>query len=336
MAGLQNLLEDYRNWTGLQDWKYKKQLEQMFGGDPESQEDFEKLSSGFGPSNIGSGLSGLAGAIKTYHGSPRAEPFSKFSKEFMGSGEGAQAFGKGHYTAERPGIAKGYSEMSGPMYEKELDTSNLSEDTAILLSSIKHWDFGSKKPEDIIKNAKDYAKTMAGQERSEFWHNIYDELNNVPMITKGPTRSLYEVSLEWPGTREATDPLSREHFFQWDKDFRNQPEHVKSALMDIINQYPDVAAPYAERLAKARSPGWDTKKLLTTHPGITIRESRGAIEPLMYERGIPGVAFLDQPSRTKPVNQRTYNYVSFGDEIPRIVSHNDPGLLKMLWPEYNK
>lgn len=58
MAGLQSLLEDYRNWASAQDWKYKKQLEQMFGGDPSLMEDFERMS-GVGPSNLG----GMIGAI---------------------------------------------------------------------------------------------------------------------------------------------------------------------------------------------------------------------------------------------------------------------------------
>jgi len=58
MAGLQSLLEDYHNWSSTQDWKYKKQLEEMFGGDPRLMEDFEMLS-GVGPSNLG----GMVGSI---------------------------------------------------------------------------------------------------------------------------------------------------------------------------------------------------------------------------------------------------------------------------------
>jgi hypothetical protein len=59
--GLQNLLEDYRNWVKTQEWKNKKQDERLFGGDPVLQEEFEKWSGGFSPSNLGGGLSGLAG-----------------------------------------------------------------------------------------------------------------------------------------------------------------------------------------------------------------------------------------------------------------------------------
>ena len=44
--------------------------------------------------------------IKAYHGSPY--DFEKFMLEFMGSGEGAQAYGHGLYFAEEPDVARGY------------------------------------------------------------------------------------------------------------------------------------------------------------------------------------------------------------------------------------
>lgn len=59
--GLQKLFEDYRNWAKTQEWKNKKQDERLFGGDPVLQEEFEKWSGGFSPSNLGGGLSGMAG-----------------------------------------------------------------------------------------------------------------------------------------------------------------------------------------------------------------------------------------------------------------------------------
>lgn len=61
MAGLQSLLEDWRNWSSTQDWKYKKQLEEMFGGDPSLMQDFEGLA-GMGTG----GLSGIAGSLTRF------------------------------------------------------------------------------------------------------------------------------------------------------------------------------------------------------------------------------------------------------------------------------
>lgn len=267
MAGLQNLLEDYRNWTGLQDWKYKKQLEQMFGGDPELQEDFEKLSSGFGPSNIGSGLSGLAGAIKTYHGSPRAEPFTRFNRDFIRKG----VYGEGHYVAENPLESKKYTELKGPMFE-----------------------------------------------------------GNDP----NPQHSIYEVSLEWPGAREATDPLSREHFYQFSLPMNRQPGNIRQIMEEIAAENPETANEYIEFLNRSGSKGWTLSELMKQRPEMLIKY--GGFDRLMAGKGIPGVAFRDQVTQNKKAADRTYNYAVFDEDIPKITSHNDPGLLKMLWPEYNK
>lgn len=80
MAGLQSLLEDWRNWSQLQDWKLHKQREEMFGGDYELAEDVGKWGGGFNPSSLGGGiaaainipkqsLAGLKGKIlQTPHG----------------------------------------------------------------------------------------------------------------------------------------------------------------------------------------------------------------------------------------------------------------------------
>lgn len=49
-------------------------------------------------------------SIKTYHGSQAS--FNKFDHSFMGSGEGAQAYGWGTYVSEVEGIAKAYAKQN--------------------------------------------------------------------------------------------------------------------------------------------------------------------------------------------------------------------------------
>lgn len=63
MASIQSLLEDWKNWSNLQDWKLQKQREEMFGGDYQLAEDVSTWGGGFNPSNIGAGLGGLAGTL---------------------------------------------------------------------------------------------------------------------------------------------------------------------------------------------------------------------------------------------------------------------------------
>jgi GNAT superfamily N-acetyltransferase len=60
MPSLANLMEDYRNWRGRQDWEQGKGWQDFYSGDPVAQERFEQMS-GFGTGTHGVG--GLAGTI---------------------------------------------------------------------------------------------------------------------------------------------------------------------------------------------------------------------------------------------------------------------------------
>jgi len=51
---------------------------------------------------------GTVGSITAWHGSPYK--FDKFNSKFMGNGEGAQHYGKGHYLAQIPETAKFYKD----------------------------------------------------------------------------------------------------------------------------------------------------------------------------------------------------------------------------------
>lgn len=56
-------------------------------------------------------------SIKTYHGSQAS--FDKFDHSFMGSGEGAQAYGWGTYVSEVEGIAKAYAKQNNRRHQNK-------------------------------------------------------------------------------------------------------------------------------------------------------------------------------------------------------------------------
>lgn len=60
MPSLSNLMEDYRNWRGRQEWEQGKGWQDFYGGDSEMQERAEKMM-GFGTGSHGVG--GLAGIV---------------------------------------------------------------------------------------------------------------------------------------------------------------------------------------------------------------------------------------------------------------------------------
>ena len=68
MPSLADLLENYRNWKGRQDWQSGKEMQDYFGGDPVAQEQFEQLSGfGTGSHGVGEMAGGLAGIVKNYN-----------------------------------------------------------------------------------------------------------------------------------------------------------------------------------------------------------------------------------------------------------------------------
>jgi len=91
----------------------------------------------------------------TWHGT--AADFRKFSNEFMGTGEGAQAYGWGTYLAQRTGIAKGYwsadvarksggsSKTTGP------EGTLMRVDTAVTPEETLDWDRPLSEQPAILK-----------------------------------------------------------------------------------------------------------------------------------------------------------------------------------------
>ncbi len=79
-------------------WAAFKTAVRRLGMKPESMNAQDVVNLAFGAARLE--ING------TWHGT--AADFRKFSNEFMGTGEGAQAYGWGTYLAQRTGIAKGY------------------------------------------------------------------------------------------------------------------------------------------------------------------------------------------------------------------------------------
>lgn len=67
-------------------------------------------------------------SIRTYHGSQAS--FDHFDHSFMGSGEGAQAYGWGTYVTEVEGIAKAYAKQNSAKRNTEYSSAKFEYDTA--------------------------------------------------------------------------------------------------------------------------------------------------------------------------------------------------------------
>jgi hypothetical protein len=67
---------------------------------------------------------GMQPKAVVYHGSPHQ--FDEFDASKIGTGEGAQAYGRGSYLAESPGVAESYKKTKGNLYKVDLPDEKIA------------------------------------------------------------------------------------------------------------------------------------------------------------------------------------------------------------------
>lgn len=123
-------------------------------------------------------------SIKTYHGSQAS--FDRFDHSFMGSGEGAQAYGWGTYVSEVEGIAKAYAKANA----KKNAPSGLMYDT--VAQDLVDTKSGLDLLEDELKDAKSYVDLY--QSRLD---EAKEELSKAKESGTGLGVDMYESDVEY-------------------------------------------------------------------------------------------------------------------------------------------
>lgn len=234
-----------------------------------------------------------------YHGSPYR--FDRFDATKIGSGEGAQAYGYGHYVAESPGVARSYQEtLSG----YSADGKRLPSNIGTIVSN-----FGGDVDAAIADRQRQLSNWLAtNPDKKNFVvKDLQDEIKKLQTL-KGKslesTGALYTIDLPDPAIARMLD---------WDKPLSQQPKNVREALK--------VLDPY---VSKSGEKMWSE----LAYPGFasTPTESPRAAAQWLRQQGIPGIRYLDQGSRGAGTG--TSNFVVFpGEEdLLRILSVNG-GLL---------
>lgn len=166
----------------------------------------------------------------TYHGT--AADFRRFDHRFMGSGEGAQAFGWGTYLAQRYGIARGYwkADTERKAYEdvsfrfggKSLrdaraQASSLDERRAVdAVSSAAQWALNKK---EAVRLALEELRSPAyGYESAAAW--LEANADKVEVFGGTPEGNIHHVDVNF----------TEDEMLDWDKPLSEQSEVVKAAL----------------------------------------------------------------------------------------------------------
>jgi len=233
-----------------------------------------------------------ANKIKAYHGSPHS--FDRFSTDAIGTGEGAQAYSRGLYFAEREATALSYRDALTPRdldYEEDLmrkyNAAESNGDYArmeMLERAMTH-----DTPSDFRDLASD---TDYDEDYRQLASDMADEIES----TGTNFGSMYEVEIDV----EDADLLN------WDVPLDEQPQKVQDALRKT-DWYEDAEARVYESAGnRGDNPyGADLLRDLEEDGPEYAAEA-------LREAGIQGVKYADALTRFS--KNKTNNYVIFNDE----------------------
>jgi hypothetical protein len=252
--------------------------------------------------------------MTAWHGSPHDH--DKFDSSKIGTGEGAQAYGYGHYFAGAKDVAEWYRRklsgadnssitFNGKQYG-DSDAANRK-----LTNDVKKWAEETGRDPERIDVALEYLAGMAGdlgsarqlaaKEGLGISHWIYGTLNDLSEhLYPSPNGRLYQVELA---------PTADE-YLDLDKPLSEQSEFVRNALTDkshFIGEY------LSDTLEIAKNNGVDFNERGDTLYKIVSDQygSDKAASDYLHSIGIRGIRYLDGSSRS--AGEGNSNYVIFND-----------------------
>jgi hypothetical protein len=223
--------------------------------------------------------------LDVYHGSPHK--FDRFDASKIGTGEGAQAYGHGIYTAENPAVAKEYQvKLSSTGSAKNLASQFGDVDKGIAEAQRRIESY-----KQLIVNggggAMDRAKSMLKLSEKSL-KDLLDMKAGIP----ANTGSLYKVDL--PDKKIA-------RMLDWDKPLSEQSEFVRNTLindMGVDDNWATVAG--------------DSSGSALYNSMVKEYGSPEAVSAALMNQGIPGIKYLDATSRGAGTGTR--NFVTFPGE----------------------
>ncbi len=266
------------------------------------------------------GLLGFAPAgLTVFHGSPAK--FSKFDPTKIGTGEGAQSYGYGHYVAQSPDVATEYQRKL-TVGENYVDGEVLDiYKPKHLLASILAQESGNVK--NTTAALTDMAKMGGSKSVKDASREALKllEQGQMPKIEYvKPEGSFYKIDLPDEQIAKMLD---------WDKPLTQQPQIVKDALNKLgISVDEKQVGAYSDALLDALYGTGSTNlpKQPINRTGEEIYRKLGSpieASQKLRELGITGIRYLDQGSRG--AGQGTSNFVVFpgNEDLLRILERNN-------------
>lgn len=262
---------------------------------------------------------GMALPMDVWHGSPHRfaptakNPLGEFNPTKIGTGEGAQAYGYGHYLAESPNVGAQYKlSTSANQYDTAKGTIRSSDLVGELFKSSgnvpKNLESAYRaKANEVVRDLimGKSSKEIADQIKASNYANIYKGLINAVenLSPQKTTGSLYKVDLP-------DEAVSR--MLDFDKHLAEQSPQVQKILSD-----------YQKELGTSFGRGDQVLKEIAFDRRMKgLDDSPAAVANQLKELGIPGIQFLDAASRGAGTGTRNF-----------VVFPGNEGLLNILGRE---
>jgi hypothetical protein len=232
--------------------------------------------------------------LDVYHGSPHTfpptpkNPLGEFDASKIGTGEGAQAFGHGIYTAESPDVAMKYQPRDTKFESKIMNRYSVAEKQQNYPAMQVYEDFGlNRRPEEILSAIQQAGYSPKDLKSALDAHKIASK-----EYANQKAGSLYKADL--PDEKIA-------NMLDWDKPLNEQPNILKVLEKNYRSDYLDMFK---------NLPGSDFYKAISGNEGIEDLRVLGSSE--LTKIGIPGIKYLDESSRS--AGKGTRNFVVFPGE----------------------
>ena len=236
---------------------------------------------------------GTKSPMVVYHGSPYR--FNRFDPTKIGTGEGAQAYGYGHYVAESPTVAREYqSALSNKAGEILLNGKKFKPSNYEVNQLVAKY---SDNPKELSSKLNEYVSKYAGNPYSdvELAQQAIKTLNAGGNVSPASSGSLYTIDLPDPAIARMLD---------WDKPLGQQSKNVQEAIertksMLPANAIDDLGGDLSLMYGKDVMP----QEFLNTWESFG---QKAGGESTLQKLGVPGIRYLDQGSRS---NYRVQNSV---------------------------
>ena len=229
---------------------------------------------------------GMMPSLDVYQGTPYTfpptarNPLGEFDASKIGTGEGAQVYGYGIYTAEAPAVAKGYQDRLGAnlitVDGKPMDYSNPAHIAASIISDPNNAGLPGKQLASAIR---------------------YDPRGIVPF---GAKPKVEEIAKALESGNLPKFSIQKGNLYKADLPDEMIPKMLDydAAMSEQSLAVQKILLPYQKQIGGSFGTGEQTLKAIAFERRMKgLDDSPAAVAEQLRQMGIPGVKYLDEGSR---------------------------------------